>query len=444
MKLTNLKIRHLYGNYDYNVEFNEDVTFIYGENGCGKTTILNIIEAIITGQLYKLFGYKFAEILLGYKQSLDNKKHFINIKFRGEQLEITFENKPFLIEKEARYMFDDASEQRDYYFRNYEILSKINKTFNYVYLPLNRNSDHWRSVEPPYTARPIMRRNTNVIYEDNYDISMQKVENLIKEKYREIYSDISIVNDTFRNEVLKSLIEIENNTSFQEIIENIAKKQQMIEDMSKTKSAYIKILKDLNLIDRSEEKKYNDVFEQLIVALEKGSEGLVLDVVFKVQEIFKIKKLLPIAAEMEQKKTEIRKPIELFIGTINEFINNKEDDKTIQINNVGDVSFITRYTQEPIDIQLLSSGEKQLITFFANLIFNVENKTNGIFVVDEPELSLHLTWQQKFVEKALKVNNNIQLIFATHSPEFVGKYRDRMYKLKKKYVGNIGGIKTSE
>ena len=67
MKLLELQVERLYGHYNYDkVIFNSDVTFIYGLNGCGKTTILNITEAIITGQIYKLFSYNFCEIKLQY------------------------------------------------------------------------------------------------------------------------------------------------------------------------------------------------------------------------------------------------------------------------------------------------------------------------------------------------------------------------------------------
>lgn len=66
VKLISISIKNMYGCYDYNVNFNTDVTFIYGTNGCGKTTILNITEAIITGQLFKLFNYDFHMIKLAY------------------------------------------------------------------------------------------------------------------------------------------------------------------------------------------------------------------------------------------------------------------------------------------------------------------------------------------------------------------------------------------
>ena len=151
-------------------------------------------------------------------------------------------------------------------------------------------------------------------------------------------------------------------------------------------------------------------------------------------EVIKIKKIVSLAEETEKQKANIRKPIEKFIETMNDFINSGEDEKEIKINPMGHVYFTTKYNKKPISIQYLSSGEKQLITFFANLIFKVKSSTSGIFVVDEPELSLHLSWQKIFVEKTLEINRNIQLIFATHAPEIIGKNRDKMFKLEKKYV----------
>ena len=124
---------------------------------------------------------------------------------------------------------------------------------------------------------------------------------------------------------------------------------------------------------------------------------------------------------------------QLFIDTMNSFISQTEENKQFVIYADGKIGFVTTFSEEPISVQHLSSGEKQLLIFFANLIFNVNQKNTGIFVVDEPELSLHLSWQKIFVDKTMSINPNMQLVFATHSPEFVGKNRDKMYKLEKKY-----------
>ena len=77
----------------------------------------------------------------------------------------------------------------------------------------------------------------------------------------------------------------------------------------------------------------------------------------------------------------------------------------------------------------MSSGEKQIVTFFAYLVFGLETTNQSIFIVDEPELSLHLKWQRQFVDAIMEINNNVQLIFATHAPEIVGRNRSKAVKL---------------
>ena len=53
--------------------------------------------------------------------------------------------------------------------------------------------------------------------------------------------------------------------------------------------------------------------------------------------------------------------------------------------------------------------------------------------MDEPELSLHLSWQNKLVETIRKINDNMQIVFATHSPEIIGKYDEKVFELQKMY-----------
>ena len=58
MKITRFQIKELHGIFDYDVRLNEDLTFIYGENGSGKTTVLNMLDSVVSGEVYKLFNYK--------------------------------------------------------------------------------------------------------------------------------------------------------------------------------------------------------------------------------------------------------------------------------------------------------------------------------------------------------------------------------------------------
>jgi len=69
----------------------------------------------------------------------------------------------------------------------------------------------------------------------------------------------------------------------------------------------------------------------------------------------------------------------------------------------------------------------------SNLIFKVDRSKFTIFIIDEPELSLHLSWQKKIVETIHEINKNMQLVFATHSPEIIGKYSSKAFELEKHY-----------
>ena len=113
---------------------------------------------------------------------------------------------------------------------------------------------------------------------------------------------------------------------------------------------------------------------------------------------------------------------------INDFFLSSGTHKKIIVNNEGQVMFETRYGK--LSLENLSSGEKQLIITFASLIFGFEGRGTGIFIIDEPEASLHLEWQNKFVPAIMKTNENLQLIFATHSPEIIGEYRNKAFRLR--------------
>jgi predicted ATP-binding protein involved in virulence len=74
---------------------------------------------------------------------------------------------------------------------------------------------------------------------------------------------------------------------------------------------------------------------------------------------------------------------------------------------------------EPRDIHSLSSGEQQLVVILTHIAFNPAAQAANVLIIDEPELSLHVVWQEFFVDAIREVNPNLQLILATHSPSIV-------------------------
>lgn len=77
----------------------------------------------------------------------------------------------------------------------------------------------------------------------------------------------------------------------------------------------------------------------------------------------------------------------------------------------------------------LSAGEKQILIILLKVILQ-ENQPS-VLLMDEPELSLHLASQLKLIETIQRVNENCQLIIATHAPGILNKgWRDKITNME--------------
>lgn len=78
-----------------------------------------------------------------------------------------------------------------------------------------------------------------------------------------------------------------------------------------------------------------------------------------------------------------------------------------------------------IQLDQLSSGEKQILLILTT-VFLQEEKTN-VLLMDEPEISLHISWQDRLIELIRELNPNCQLILTTHSPNiFANGWEDKI------------------
>jgi predicted ATP-dependent endonuclease of OLD family len=51
-------------------------------------------------------------------------------------------------------------------------------------------------------------------------------------------------------------------------------------------------------------------------------------------------------------------------------------------------------------------------------------------IMDEPELSLHTDWQEKLIDYIRQLNENVQIIIATHSPSIViNGWQDKVFEI---------------
>ncbi len=84
---------------------------------------------------------------------------------------------------------------------------------------------------------------------------------------------------------------------------------------------------------------------------------------------------------------------------------------------------------QSLELDLLSSGEQHELVLLHNLLFRVE--AGALLLIDEPELSLHVTWQSEFLKDLIEIAKTVgfDALVATHSPYIVGDRRDLAVQL---------------
>lgn len=112
--------------------------------------------------------------------------------------------------------------------------------------------------------------------------------------------------------------------------------------------------------------------------------------------------------EITQQIQNIRADKNLFIKYINELFGetNKGFDEK-------DLNFKIKGKQEPIELKKLSSGEKQVLIILLKTL--LQERKPFIYLLDEPEISLHIKWQRQLINYIEQLNPNAQIIVATHS-----------------------------
>ena len=117
-------------------------------------------------------------------------------------------------------------------------------------------------------------------------------------------------------------------------------------------------------------------------------------------------------------------PARLFLDNVNKF-----QHKNIRLDR--EKGFIVEgENRQPLSINLLSSGEQHELVLHYDLLFRV--RPNTLVLIDEPELSLHVAWQKRFLPDLLEIVKiaKIDALVATHSPFIVGDRADLMVPLE--------------
>jgi len=427
MKIRSIKIEKLFEIFDYDASFNnnENVLIIAGANGFGKTTILNIIS--------NLFNRKFL-----FFQKLVFEKITINL---DDNISIVISKKVENNEPIVKFTFA----QNDETIETINYSSKVEKNIERIIersLPVSKmDFDRWidHRSEMSLTTDDLINK-----YADQLpDKIIKKVLKIKQEKTILILDSIK-VHLIREQRLFRKVLTAERDYSgfkekpiMMETIQSYANElRELIAEYSQKSfkisqeldSTYPKRL--ISETARVTEDEYNVRFNELKEKQNKLEKNNLYEI--KQENLgyseADSKALLVYLNDLERKLgvfDDLLVKLELFTGILNE---RRFTHKTIEIDSEIGFYFKT-ITGKKLELIQLSSGEQHEVVLLYELIFNAEQ--NILVLIDEPEISLHVTWQKEFLNDLMRIIEiqNIQVIIATHSPSIINDRWDLVYNL---------------
>lgn len=129
------------------------------------------------------------------------------------------------------------------------------------------------------------------------------------------------------------------------------------------------------------------------------------------------------ALNFPEEASRIAARIELLFNEVDSYF--RHTDKHIEIDKERNLLVFRGAMGETIGLELLSAGEKQLLYMLLTVFLMDESP--AVLLMDEPELSLHIEWQERLVKSLRQLNPQCQIILTTHSPSiFVSGWEEKL------------------
>ncbi len=412
--ISKVAVEGFWDTFDFSVPIDQEVTFFIGQNGTGKTTFINLLAAALTADFRTLDRIPFRRIEISLSAKKKGEKPSIVVT-KSAKKDRTFETINYVIvpgginAKEFKFSLDDNEEQMmlrrlrsetrhyEYYHRFQSgLLPVLNDLVKVNWLSIHRMSPNERSRDER-------------TFESTID---QKLEALSNDLVR-YFSAISKQKDdeirAFQEFIFVSLIEHKEDIDpfdgkrlllvprYIEALQAIFKELHVQRDTSKLLESFARRGAD-------NQKKLEENGE---------SAGLSFDeVIFRIG-LHRIEEVVDKWESLQDSLKAIFSQRDKFQNIADELFHRKK----MYFSESNEMAFKSRSGKE-LTPQMLSSGEKQLLILMSEAL--LQREMPAIFIADEPELSLHVLWQERLVGSLRALNPNAQIVSATHSPDIVG------------------------
>lgn len=424
LKISRIEVRKLFGVYNYDLQYaSNEVSFdnlmiLYGDNGTGKSTILRMIN-----------------YLLSNKERNGHKSELANIAF--ESFLISFTDGSFI----KAYRDNNAYNWQGKYSISYSIKGKTD-TFTLLAV---REDEKWS----------IRFRNSQT--EKKYFLLLELLKDeeilFISDRRKEIngvghtsIEEIETFNSRMRIRRIEKREEVEREIRLlQEWLINRALSASKKGEEG-TSNIYAKLIEQLSVNNSVEEneKSLEDIKKELEIIAEKAKPYVDMgflnetDYKYLLQNIDKTQKskisvvqaiLTPYIETLNNKMMALNDLMEI-LSYMLESLSSYLHEKTISFS-VSD-GFSIRHVKngEQVSFECLSSGEKQLLILFSKVIRN--SSKCSFIIIDEPEISLNIKWQRMLMNTLnfFVSDNHAQFIIATHSFEILSKHMGNVVQLR--------------
>lgn len=422
--ITRIAVEQLFGALSYsNIPIKEGLTtesrvsVIYGDNGAGKTTVLRLTYACLSPQrsaglrsmlAQTPFKYFCVHLSDGHRIEVLKEDLVGKYTYRVTNNDISFDL-DILVDADG-----DVCEQESI-FQLEVFLRKLDLDILFV--------DHSRSVRSTYA----FLADLPTINHDHFDELINKRryyfnEIQLKSTGRQdaniqfpLSQIVDAVDKWFRNQAFRLGAEGEQNASgvYLEIAKAIGrtKKTPAASSISGNIRDTLLSLKNVtkSFIDHGLLSSYP--FDELINIYEGASKT-------KKSQIETV--LTPFLDTIQRRISSLNTiddVMTIFGNELNKYFTKKKAHVHIlegfKIRDLND---------EPLDLDHLSSGEKQLVFLLSAAV--VSRTTRSLILIDEPELSLNYKWQRMIAESLSNISaaTNTQYILASHSVEIITRH----------------------
>ena len=444
--LERIKIVGLHGNKTVDIKVRDNTLILVGENGSGKTTILRILYHFLSGSWQSHFPPRFDEIVAtidGTEHKITSTEIVKNFKIdhhrlgdlpapiRHKIIELIEIGHSDRIPVELQVMADRYGIPPEWIMHRIEMSEERNEGPNDIkekiqavqsaisaqilYLPTYRRIERelgsiFESVDMSDFRRQRVRfhpRETDKDFIELVEFGMNDVQDAI---YRELLTLKEFARENLNNLTLRYLGDVVNgeykNVSMLEIAD-------VSEDTVRS------------VLDRIDESILTrDTKEHLYHEINSARSKDSTNEHSKIISHYFLKLL-----RFQESLKEREKPISDFCKLCSEYT---VDKRLVYDSANFSFSIVPKDDKRPaekIKLSELSSGEKQIVSLFSHLYLS--GKKSYFVLIDEPELSLSVPWQRRFLEDIHKSGFCTGLIAATHSP-FI--YENDLYQ----YAHSLG------